>query len=429
MWGNMELVTTSAKGNPIVCLQCVAVVNGVFFLGADGSFPVRDGLRLWLGITGFFRTPSEVRKANGAIMHMWDVKTNVRVATLHGRQAAVLRVSIGRHKVARGPVIEEDALPEFWGAFPSQTESFLVIKQSVSRLESLIFTLCTEKKYLEKPHFMLERVPSIKCFEEFLGTDGNRQVLYDLINEEWEENKKSRDGHLSSLMSTFNNIITVFNLGDRLRAENPANSLGETNYDYHIPPKIEDIMMGKLTDWDEILCARNAFSILYTQKILMINEVHMTEDEIVECLRVNGRSLLLRKWTEDELDGYGVAFMRMGIRKLCLALTGKEPPTFKTLQALEKFKISEGLDADLAGLDAKIRGEARKAYLFLWNKKYFIKADEKQMTDDEICAYLREHATSLKEHAWTAQELAGSGFESSARARSAINTLIVSLIK
>lgn len=116
---------TGAGGGPIVCLQCVAVY------GADGSFPVRDGLGLWISITGRYREPSEVRKANGGIMHMWDLKTNVRVATVRGRAAAVLKGSISSCKEARGPVIREDVLPEFWGAFSLRTTTYPQIRQSL----------------------------------------------------------------------------------------------------------------------------------------------------------------------------------------------------------------------------------------------------------------------------------------------------------
>jgi len=129
---------------------------------------------------------------------------------------------------------------------------------------------------------MLERVPPLVGFEEFLSTNGNREVLWNLINEDWEESKKNR-GHVSSLMSVFNYIITVFNLGAPLQAVNPATNLGETNNEYHVPPEIEAIMQAELSESD-LYNARCAYLMLYQQNIL---RDQMTKDEIVDYLRSN----------------------------------------------------------------------------------------------------------------------------------------------
>jgi len=48
------------------------------------------------------------------------------------------------------------------------------------------------------------------------------------------------------------------------------------------------------------------------------------------------------------------------------------------------------------------------------------------MTDEEIRTYLRNKATMLKEHAWTAKELGGCGLKSN-RMRAGIEHLIDSL--
>ena len=93
-------------------------------------------------------------------------------------------------------MIQEDAVSQFRGAFSLRTTSYPQIKQSVSRLEPFIFTLCTEKRYFEQS--LLSTKSNLFCLFPLLireppagpvGAASNACVR----KEGWKQRKKQKE--------------------------------------------------------------------------------------------------------------------------------------------------------------------------------------------------------------------------------------------
>ena len=232
-WSHVGLVTMSAAGNPVACAQCVPVVLGALLYGATAAYPIRDGVRLWISATLFFRKPAEVLRENGARAYMWDLDNYVALLELLGGSARCFNAA------ARPWIFTLEGRRQFLDLFLK----FSTDSTAHAGMESLLYGYFTEKLG-EKPQYMSARIHSHESLLVFLKHGENEAEFKAHAIEVFEKKGRTRpDKSRHKLMYA---VLDFGELGEAYKSEHPNNGAGEKSNVYTMPPEL-------VTDLDKYL--------------------------------------------------------------------------------------------------------------------------------------------------------------------------------
>lgn len=224
----MGLVIRSAAGNPVACRQCVPVLGALLY-GATAAYPIRDGVRLRLSATLFFRKPADVCRANGAHAYMWDLENTVVLLELVGGSARCF------NRIARPWVCTWEVRFQFMVLLLRKTTKDSA-QSAFSAMESLLYGYITENLG-EKPQYMSARIRSCESLLAFLKHGQNeakfKAYAFDLFVKRGE----------TALNRFFHRLIyAVLNFGDHGEAyggENVSTKRGGKRNTYTVPQELQ----------------------------------------------------------------------------------------------------------------------------------------------------------------------------------------------